>query len=67
MTLARILGLEISNRGKLLGRVLSEAIPGGVIAQVCPEGHALAAVPHPSRPFQGGAAWARTLDISADE
>jgi len=29
MTLARILGLDIPNKGKLIGRVLVEALPGG--------------------------------------
>ena len=33
-TIAHLLGLEVSEKGKLLGRVLSEALPNGALPQV---------------------------------
>jgi arylsulfatase A-like enzyme len=33
-TVARVLGLEIKAKGKLLGRVMAEAMPGGALPQV---------------------------------
>jgi hypothetical protein len=33
-TIAHVLGLDISDKGKLVGRVLSEALPNGALPQV---------------------------------